>query len=400
VRVWDFSRCLFGIGAATAILAGCGGSQPPTGAPGAMQQSAHAVVHRIATATSYRVLYSFRGGSDGNLPLANLVNVNDTLYGTTYNGGAYSRYNCGDGCGTVFSITPSGTEKVLHSFGGDADGQNPQGDLINVNGTLYGVTGGGGAYDRGTVYTISTAGAEKVLYSFGNGSDGQYPCGGLIDWHGTLYGTTQHGGMDGKGAVYSLSTSGTEKVLHSFSGVRHGGQPVAPLVSANGVLYGTTIAGDGGIAFSTTANGRFKLLHRFREHSVLEGGLLNVNRMLYGTTTFGGDSYGSVFSVTPSGMYKLLYRFQGAGGDGAFPSASLINVQGTLYGTTYIGGIYDWGTIFSITPNGTEKMLYSFTGGSNGYYPRASLINVHGMLYGTTEYGGANGAGTVFEFRS
>lgn len=91
--------------------------------------------------------------------------------------------------------------------------------------------------------------------------------------------------------------------------------------------------------------------------------------MLYGTTTFGGDSYGSVFSVTPSGMYKLLYRFQGAGGDGAFPSASLINVQGTLYGTTYIGGIYDWGTIFSITPNGTEKMLYSFTGGSNGYYP-------------------------------
>ncbi|MGA8100065.1 MAG: hypothetical protein WB810_15525 [Candidatus Cybelea sp.] len=34
MRVWDFSRCLFGISAAAAILAGCGGSQPSNGAPG------------------------------------------------------------------------------------------------------------------------------------------------------------------------------------------------------------------------------------------------------------------------------------------------------------------------------------------------------------------------------
>jgi 6-phosphogluconolactonase len=35
VRGWDFSCRLFGISAAVAILAGCGGSQPPIGSPGA-----------------------------------------------------------------------------------------------------------------------------------------------------------------------------------------------------------------------------------------------------------------------------------------------------------------------------------------------------------------------------
>jgi hypothetical protein len=36
----DFSRYALGICVASAMLAGCGGSQPPTGAPGAMPQSA------------------------------------------------------------------------------------------------------------------------------------------------------------------------------------------------------------------------------------------------------------------------------------------------------------------------------------------------------------------------
>ena len=39
MTVRDFSRCLFGISAATAMLAGCGASQPPTSAPGAVPQT-------------------------------------------------------------------------------------------------------------------------------------------------------------------------------------------------------------------------------------------------------------------------------------------------------------------------------------------------------------------------
>ena len=44
-------------------------------------------------------------------------------------------------CGTVFSITTDGTEKVLYSFaGGSRDGSSPVAPLLNVKGTLYGTT--------------------------------------------------------------------------------------------------------------------------------------------------------------------------------------------------------------------------------------------------------------------
>ncbi len=45
VRIWDFIRSVFGICAAAALLAGCGGSQPPIGAPGAMAQSSLIAAH-------------------------------------------------------------------------------------------------------------------------------------------------------------------------------------------------------------------------------------------------------------------------------------------------------------------------------------------------------------------
>ncbi len=44
---------------------------------------------------------------------ARLLNVNGTLYGTTSYGGVMVGYYS---VGTVFSVTPSGTEKILHSF--------------------------------------------------------------------------------------------------------------------------------------------------------------------------------------------------------------------------------------------------------------------------------------------
>ncbi len=50
-------------------------------------------------------------GADGLAPLAGLIDVNGILYGTTQGGGQY-------GGGTVFAITRTGQERVLHSFGG------------------------------------------------------------------------------------------------------------------------------------------------------------------------------------------------------------------------------------------------------------------------------------------
>jgi hypothetical protein len=56
------------------------------------------------------------------------------------------------------------------------------------------------------VYLIHTDGAEKVLYNFtglpyGDGDDSLAP---LIDVNGTFYGTT-HGGGNGGGTVFALT---------------------------------------------------------------------------------------------------------------------------------------------------------------------------------------------------
>jgi uncharacterized repeat protein (TIGR03803 family) len=407
--------------AVIAVLSGCGGLQAPIGAPGA---AARTIVRsqRIVPASAYKVLHSFRGRRhhDGAMPLASVINIKGTLYGTTGRGGT-------NGVGAIFSATTTGTEKVLYSFSGGSDGLNPNATLINVNATLYGTAssgfgGTGCSADCGTVFSITTDGTEKMLYTFAGGSDGADPLGGLINVNGTLYGTTFEGGANDNGTVFSITTTGTEKVLYRFGGGSDGANPQAGLINVNGTLYGTTYSGGGGecdngygcgTVFSITTDGVEKVLYSFAGGSDgdnPEAGLINVKGTLYGTTQNGGVShnYGTVFSVTTTGTEKVLYRF-GGGSDAKFPQAGLINVKGTLYGSTPYGGgsgCFDsagCGTVFSVTTTGTEKVLYRFGGGSDGANPYASLINVMGALYGTTSLGGGygcrhQGCGTVFAF--
>jgi uncharacterized repeat protein (TIGR03803 family) len=313
-----------------------------------------------------------------------MIVLNGTLYGTTsLRGGGKCPNNQGGGCGTVFSITPSGQETVLYGFAAAPDGSHPEARLLNVNGTLYGTTVGGGSHENcrysfgcGTVFSITPGGKEKVLYSFGNGNDGELPAAGLIDVKGTLYGTTSTGGSGGCGryvlgcgTVFSISPGGKEKVLYSFGASYLGGNdPAAGLVEVSGTLYGTTFSGgltgscytDGGCGtvFSITPSGREKVLYRF---SGPDGAnplatLLNVNGTLYGTTYVGGAySKGTVFSITRSGHETVLYSFGGSAKDGDYPQSGLIDVNGTFYGTTSGGGAYgrtsgaDGGTVYSIT---------------------------------------------------
>jgi uncharacterized repeat protein (TIGR03803 family) len=212
------------------------------------------------------VLYSFcslEGCADGASPWADLVmDKNSNLYGTTSEGGKY-------GGGTVFELSPSGTEIVLYNFcsqSGCADGEDPTAGLVlDKKGNLYGTTYFGGANRRGTVFEISPNGTETVLHSFANDeTDGAYPLAGLLrDKLGNLYGTTQSGGANGHfhafGTVFKLSPNGTETVLYSFCsqpGCMDGSDPVAGLVMDKlGNLYGTTLDGganDAGTVFKVT----------------------------------------------------------------------------------------------------------------------------------------------------
>jgi uncharacterized repeat protein (TIGR03803 family) len=400
------------------MLAGCGGSQPPIGAPGAMPQSYENPGH--STGVVETVIYSFSGGTgsmgDGVNPSAGLINESGTLYGTTFFGGFYNNRFDKRGRGTVFSVTPSGKEIVLHRFTGPGDGKYPYAGLLNVDGIMYGTTEGGGARGFGTVFSITPNGTEAVLHHF-KGYDGAGPQAGLTNLNGALYGTTQAGGSSscdyyGCGTIFKITLSGKESVLHSFGFNRDGKDPFAGLVNVKGTLYGTTAFGgahDDGIVFAITPSGKETILHSFKggasDGAEPWAGLVDVNGTLYGTTVVGGgvtsnckqlDGCGTVFSITPSGKERLLHSF-GASGDGGEPEAALLNVNGNLYGTTYYGGTQGAGTVFSITPSGTETVLYSFaTKNYDGLSPQAGLINVKGTLYGTTEFGGVNDDGAVY----
>ncbi len=226
--------------------------------------------YSISMTGTEKVLHTFGRGPDGANPDGDLTNVKETLYGTTTYGGS----GCGSpGCGTVYRIGTTGSEKVLHSFKGGSDGAYwPQSKLLDVNGTLYGTTylgGGSGCsyyHGCGTVFSVTTAGLEKLLYRFADGSNGAYPYGGLVKANGALYGTTFGGGGDFYlGIVYSISTGGAEKVLHRFDARRSGARaPLSPLTEVNGTLYGTTTQGGGGTIYSISMTGGMKVLPQFQ----------------------------------------------------------------------------------------------------------------------------------------
>jgi uncharacterized repeat protein (TIGR03803 family) len=369
----------------------------------------------------YQRLYAFgrNGSSDGSSPASSLINVAGELYGTTTVGGGTPCIS-GFGCGTVFKVSTSGKESVLYRFKGASDGEGPEAGLTAMNGELYGTTTGGGegttcntfAGTCGTVFKVSKSGKESVLYKFTGGADGAQPWGNLLAVNGKLYGTTIAGGANNYGTVFSLTTAGKVTVLHGFSNVADGAYPYAGLTSLNGKLYGTTYAGGTGAGYGTvfeiSLSGQEHVIYSFlgdgMDGQAPQASLLAVNGKLYGTTVAGGtNNYGTVFEVTTSGQETVLYRFGGT--TEANPTAALIAGNGALYGTTFYGGPFicntsqhiGCGTVFKLSTSGKLSVLHNFRGTSDGEYPQAGLVPVNGMLYGTTFSGGASGAGTVFK---
>jgi len=283
-------------------------------------------VFKLAPDGTETTVYSFKKPAvDGHTPLAGLISDSDgNLYGTTVEGGGR---RCSQNCGTVFKITPDGTETILHVFGSQGDGALPQAGLImDASGNLYGTTWSGGAhgFGFGTVFKLAPDGTETILHSFAGASDGAQPVAGLIaDNLGNLYGTASIGGgtgcrgNEGCGAIFKLAPEGTATILHAFQGGSDGANPVAGLTADSaGNLYGTTLRGGGtgcakqlgcGTVFKfSQGTGLVTVIHAFdRRHGFAPYGALLMDEKgnLYGTaahsTTRAGSS-GIVFKIKAS----------------------------------------------------------------------------------------------------
>lgn len=112
-----------------------------------------------------KVLHRFNS-KDGSSPNGSLLfDAAQNLYGTTFYGGA-NHPKCAYNCGIVFELTQNAkgewTEKILHGFD-RKDGAYPASSLVfDPLGNLYGTTQGGGAYvgrcdgeGCGTVFEIT-----------------------------------------------------------------------------------------------------------------------------------------------------------------------------------------------------------------------------------------------------
>jgi len=369
-----------------------------------------------ARASTLTVLHNFTG-ADGANPVDGLMaGAGGVFYGTASSGGTF-------GAGALFKIGIAGKQTVLHSFSGGADGANPNGGVIqNASHVLFGTTTAGGASGNGTVYSV-TGTAETVLYSFAGGAtDGANPQAGLVmDAKGNLYGTTYGGGASGNGTVFELvapATAGgawTEKLLYSFAGGTDGAAPVSRVnFDKAGNLYGTT--SQGGASYGTiyqlqpTASGPWKevILHSFQNgtdgYTPYAGLAADGAGNFYGAATAGGtNGGGTVFKLTPGAggySFSVLGSVPGWGVSGSFRDV-LVASKTLIYATTHCDGASSAGSIYKLSYAAgawTYTVLYNFTGGSDGQYSISNLVLKGGKLYGTTIGGGANGAGTVYAF--
>jgi uncharacterized repeat protein (TIGR03803 family) len=370
----------------------------------------------LAKGPTFKLIYTFPYAGNGPYyPLAGLVaDKLGNLYGTTNDGPPGV-------AGTVYKFAPNGTITTLHEFVlGGADGSNPYAAVIfDKAGNLYGTTTGGGSGGNGfapdgTVFEVASDGTETLLHSFTGAADGGFPIAGLMERHGNLYGTTSQGGSASHGVVFEVTSRGATTVLHTFTGGKDGIAPWGGLIADKaGNLYGMTSGGgksSSGTVYKIAPNAKETVLYAFKggnDGADPEGALiLDKAGNLYGTTSEGGaDNVGTAFMLAPDGTETVLYSFNG-GTDGAYPTQSLFeDTSGNFFGTTQAGGAYNVGTVFSLTPSGVETVLYTFTGGNDGSYPYlGGLItdsaDQKGALFGTTYEGGASDGGTIFSIEN
>jgi len=360
-----------------------------------------------AQAQTLTVLYNFGGASDGGDPYASLIrDAAGNLYSTFgYGGGASFS-------GGVYKVAPDGTETVLYSFTGGADGAFPISALVRDSaGNLYGTTTQGGSVGAGVVFKVDPSGTETVLHNFAGGTDGVDPVGGLLlDKAGNLYGTTSQGGSSNDGIVFKIDPQGKETILHTFTGSTTDGKyPTygSLLRDAQGALYGVTEEGGsagGGILYKLSKSGKLTILHSFTGGTtdgcnVLGSPFRDAAGNLYGTTSScGTNALGTVWKVSKNGTEKLLHSFAGGTSDGEYPLAGVVvDAKGNVYGTTETGGGSNFGTVYKVSKSGQFTLLHSFNG-TDGKYVYAGLVqNAKGTLFGAAQNGGSIGYGTVWK---
>lgn len=330
------------------------------------------------------VVHAF-SGEDGAHPNGGLaVDATGNLYGTTTAGGAH---DLGVVYKLARPATQSGTWvfTVLHDFAGP-DGAHPSaGPTFGPDGAIYGVTYDGGhvpcvalfihAEGCGTIFAISPAGSFRVIHSFGGfPNEGAGPQTNLvIDQQGVIIGATNKVTQSGDGgSLFAISPTGGFSNVSEFFPKALQGFPIGHIVrDTEGNVYGMSQSA-GGLGSSVQGSGVWKVAARTHQQFLLKtlpgvvsksGIVMDNAGNFYGTATgsiseIGVAGAGSVFALGSTGTLLTYATLSIA--NLAPMGGVIIDPTGAIWGTSSAGGqicassaslaAVGCGTVFKIAP--------------------------------------------------
>jgi uncharacterized repeat protein (TIGR03803 family) len=328
--------------------------------------------------------------------------------------------------GTVFSLTPGGTFKLLHTFAPGANKNYPNGNLPGVlvegpDGMLYGETlfggvGGCNGYcGAGVLYRVNKNGSGfQLIHKFcstANCSDGGNGSL-LVGADGNLYGASVTGGTGNCGSYYQgcgtifrvTPSTGAYQVVVNFdstTGIFPSGLTLAP----NGDLFGTDFGSGVQLFHYTPTTGAF---HGVALNFPSPNGLpsrpasnltLGANGNFYGLYHVYATPGLGLFEVEPDGSHLQFFPLHKE----LVGNGLLLGTDGNFWSVQYNGG-NGYGEILTISPSqGTVIQTLTPFGESPalGVYPESLIQTKDGKLWGSASEGGSVptghfGDGTVF----
>jgi uncharacterized repeat protein (TIGR03803 family) len=337
-------------------------------------------------------------GSDGNFYGASQVTFEETSHVVG---------------GNVFSLTPGGAFKILHTFTGGANESFQNGDLPGSliegpDGRLYGETifggvdGCDGDCGYGVLFRVSRNGSGfQIIHQFcseASCADGYSPTGLAVGNDGNLYGTTLSGGTGNEGTIFRVTpSSGAYEVAVNCTSSTSGASPSGLMAAPDGTFYGMSSGTASRLLFHyteatgdlTTAPLNFPLFNNLPSAPVT-GLKFGPNGNLYGVYEIYGEDGAGLFEVEPGGSNLQLFSFYNAIDGGGEPDGLLLASDGNFWVADFSGSS-GFGDIIELSPtDGTllETLTPFGTSSSVGEYPAEIIQAKDGTLWGSTYYGG------------
>ncbi len=264
--------------------------------------------------------------------------------------------------------------QTLYKF--PAPPRNPDHPLtVGKDGSLYGITTGGGTNDTGTFFKISPNGTYKQLASFGEQL--RVTSRLIFGPDGNLYGTAAGTSTNDFGSIFRLTTNGVLKTIFTTRPGTSVAYPQHLLLGKDKNLYFTAYTTNSGALARISLTGVVTIV---ATNDLLAGVPMMQGRdnHFYGVAPANINHDETLFKVTLAGVVSTVLELNSF--DNLLHDAALVQTTaGLLYGVTLSGGDFDQGRLFAVTTNGIFTNLYSFASP-----PTSPLVVLNDVIYGGT----------------